>query len=147
MFFDKETIYSKRFPPIREDAVDRSFLSPAEKETSYQNFCRRMSGQTRYEPIPGQAEKAQEFIALAKEFSEEYEIDTDIRRSPYSVEVSLHFYCMAWSKDMTRRFARLFNMCDNLSSFILKPEPSDFTLILELDTHKFYLSDMLINDF
>ena len=106
-----------------------------------------MSGQTRYEPIPGQAEKAQEFIALAKEFSEEYEIDIDIRRSPYSVEVSLHFYCMAWSKDMTRRFARLFNMCDNLSSFILKPEPSDFTLILELDTHKFYLSDMLINDF
>ena len=48
---------------------------------------------------------------------------------------------------MTRQFAQLFNMCDNLSSFILKSEPSDFTLVLEVHTHKFYLSGIVVNEF
>ena len=47
--------------------------------------------------------------------------------------------------NMTRQFAQLFNMCDNLSSYILKLEPSDFTLVLKLDTHKRYLAGKLID--
>ena len=38
-------------------------------------------------------------------------------------------------------------MCDNLSSFILKSELSDFTLVLEVHTHKFYLSGIVVNEF
>ena len=71
----------------------------------------------------------------------------DISRSPYSVNVSLHLYCSAFSKGMMRQFAQLFNMCDDLSSFMLKSEPSDFTLILEVHTHKFYRSAIVMNKF
>ena len=66
--------------------------------------------------------------------------------APYSITVSLHVYCSACSKGMTCQFARLFNMCDNLYSYILKSEPSDFTLILKINTHIFYLSGMVMNE-
>ena len=153
MIFKEELIYSKRYPPAEEELEKFSadptmpVITPERRETSYREFCARMNSEPRLEPVPGQEEKAREFIALAKRFSEEYEVDIDIRRSPYSITVSLHFYCSACSKGMTRQFARLFNMCDNLYSYILKSEPSDFTLILKINTHKFYLSDMVMNEF
>lgn len=153
MIFDEETIYSKRYPSaeaeLEEFSADTTMpvITPEQRETAYQKFRSRMNSKPHYEPIPGREEKAQEFIEQAKSFSEDNEIDIDIRQLPYAVEVCLHFYCAAWSKDMTHQFAQLFNLCDNLSSFILKSEPSDFTLILGMDTHDCYLSDELVNDF
>ena len=152
MFFEAETIYSKRYPSAEMKIKNFSANAPPvftaeQRDASFQKFCKRMNSEPRLEPIPGQEEKARKFIALAKKFSEEYEVDIDIRRSPYSVTASLHFYCSACSKNMTRKFARLFNMCDNLYSYILKSEPSDFTLILKIKTHKFYLSDAVLNEF
>ena len=153
MFFDKELIYSKRYPSPTEELERLStrgiqlLLSQKEVKESFQSFLSLMNGETRCEPIPGREEKAQEFITLAREFSEEYEIDADIRRVSCSVEVCLHFYCGSYGKDMTRQFARLFNLCDNLSSFVLKSEPADFTLILEMRTHKVYRSGVLMNDY
>ena len=153
MFFEREVIYSKRYPPAEEElekfSADSTLpvITPQQVETSFKDFCSRMNSEPHFEPIPGKEEKAQEFIELAKKFSEDHEVDIDIRRSPYSIEASLHFYCTAYSKGMTRQFAQLFNMCDNLSSFTVKSEPSDFTLVLELDTHIFYLSDMVMNEF
>ena len=153
MFFDKELIYSKRYPTPTEELKKLSaggtqpVLSQEEIKESFQNFWNLMCGETRCDPIPGREEKAQEFITLARKFSEEYEVDADIRRTPYSVEACLHFYCGTYRKEMTRQFARIINLCDNLSSFMPKTEPSDFTLILEVHTHKFYRSGMLMNDF
>lgn len=153
MFFKEETIYSKRFPLAEEEiemySADTTLpvIISEQSEASYKRFLKRINTEPQAEPIPGQEEKAQKFIDLAKEFSEEYEVDIDINRSPYSVSVSLHFYCAAYSKSMTRQLARLFNMCDSLSSFILKTEPSDFTLILKMNTHKFYPPDMVLNEF
>ena len=153
MIYEEELIYSKRYPPAEEElekfSADPTLpaITPEQRETSYREFCARVNSEPRLEPIPGQEEKAREFIALAKKFSEEHEADIDIRRSPYSVEVCLHLYCTAYSKGMTRQFAQLFNMCDNLSSFIPKSGPSDFTLVLEVHTHKFYLSDIVMNEF
>ena len=153
MFFEREVIYSKRYPPAEEELEKFSadptmpVITPEQREASYREFCRRMNSEPRYEPIPGQEEKAQELMARAKEFSEDHEVDIDISRSPHSVEVSLHLYCTAYSKDMTRQFAQLFHLCDNLSSHILKLEPSDYTLVFQVHTHKFYLSDIVIDDF
>ena len=153
MIFEEELIYSKRYPPAEEELEKFSadptmpVITPEQSETSCREFCARMNSEPRLEPISGQEEKAREFIALAKKFSEEHEVDIDIRRLPHSVNVSLHFYCAAYSKAMTRQFAQLFNMCDNLSSFIIKSELSDFTLVLEVHTHKLYLSDIVMNEF
>ena len=153
MIGDEELIYSKRYPSAEEEletflaSTTQPVTTPEEKEASFQEFWRQMNTEPQAEPIPGQEEKAQDFIDLAKELSEEYEVDTDISRSPYRVDISLHFYCAAYSKTMTSQFAQLLSMCDCLSSFILKSEPSDFTLVLAMNTHKFLPSFTVLNDF
>ena len=101
MIFEEETIYSKRYPSADKEFETYSadamlpVITPEQREASYKRFCERMNTEPQAEPIPGQEEKALEFIDLAKEFSEEYEVDIDIIRSPYSVSISLHFYCTA----------------------------------------------------
>lgn len=151
MFFEEKLIYTKRylsaeeeFAQIEADAT-LPVISPEQKEKSWQELCRRMNSELDLEPIPGREEIAQEFIALAKKFSEDHEVDMDISQLPTSVDVSLHIYCSVWSKDMTSQFAKLLKLCDNLFSFIRKSEPSDFTLVLKLDTHRSSLDDILID--
>ena len=153
MIGDGELIYSKRYPSAEEEletflaSTTLPVATPEEKEASFQEFWSQMNTEPQAEPIPGQEEKAQEFIDLAKEFSEEYEVDIDIKRSPYRVDISLHFYCAACSKTMTSQFAQLLSMCDCLSSFILTTEPSDFTLVLTMNTHKFLPPFTVLNEF
>ena len=153
MIYEEELIYSKRYPSAEEEFEKITanptlpVITPEQREASYREFCRRINTEPQAEPIPGQEEKAREFIDLAKEFSEEYEVDIDISRSPYSVNISLRFYCAAYSKSMTSQFAQLLNMCDCLSSTTPKSEPSDFTLTLKMNTHKFYPPDMVLNEF
>lgn len=143
MYFDKEMFYYKRYPSVMGKLA---FISRTEQKAAIQYLCNSMGSEPYYEPIPEREEKTQEFIALVKKFSEEYEIDIDISRTPYSVEASLHLYCGNCNKNVTRQFVQLFSMCDNLSISVPKSEPSDFTLVLKCDTHKFYLSGMLMND-
>ena len=85
MIFEEELIYSKRYPPAEEELEKFSadptlpVITPEQGEASYRKFCARVNSEPHYEPIPDQEEKAQEFIALAKKFSEEHEVDIDIR--------------------------------------------------------------------
>lgn len=140
---DKTVIYSKRYLPDQETVQEMNCDMPQTEEeraatqASWNKFCRRLQERV-YIPIPGREELSQQFIALAKELSQVYELDIDILKGPYSVEVNLHFYCAFYPDDMTRRFAKLFSMCDTFSSYILKSEPSDFTLSLDFHTHKCY---------
>lgn len=151
MLIEEKTIYSKRYPPPEDEleilSADMALpvISDQKTQSAYQNFRRLIDQEPQYEPIPGREEKAQEFIALAKKFSEEHEIDIDIEQTPYSVETSLHLYCTAYPKAMTRQIAQLLSLCDNLFSYLRPSEPSDFTLVLKLDTHKRYLAGKLID--
>ena len=74
MIFEEELIYSKRYPSAEEElekfsADPMPVITPEQREASYREFCARMNSEPRLEPIPGQEEKAREFIALAKKFS------------------------------------------------------------------------------
>ena len=92
--------------------------------------------ETVYQPIPERQRLAQKFIAMAKDLSEAYDIDIDIRQKEYFIEVNLHLYCASYPGELTKMFARLFDMCDRFSSFIHTTEPSDFTLSLDFFTHE-----------
>ena len=114
MIYEEELIYSKRYPSAEEE-FEKIFadatlptITPEQIEASYQEFSRQMNTEPQAEPIPGQEEKAQGFIDLAKEFAEEYEVDIDISRSPCSVNISLHFYCAAYYRLVRGQFASIY---------------------------------------
>ena len=135
-------IASMRYPPAEEE-MERLLAEkpvgddeegiPVEK--ALEQFWQRQK-EVRYVRIPRRRKKQERFIRLAKELSKEFQIDMDIRKRPYFIEVDLHFYCAVYPERLARRFAQLFRLCDRFSSFVLSKEPWDFTLSLELDTHK-----------
>lgn len=150
MFEDEKVIYTKRYPSPRKkleksDAETTTPVTEGDIEAAYQKYLRIVNGERRYEPIPGRKEKSRRFIALAKEFSEEYKIGIDIRQTAYAIEVKLHMYFSVYRADMTRKFAELLTMCDRLSSSVLPIDPSDFILYLDFYTHRYYLSGELMN--
>lgn len=136
---EEQVLYSKRYPSVQQE-MGQLIEGPLpsdwkSSEESLQEFWRHME-ETVYHPIPGRQEQGQKFIATAKELSEAYGIDLDIRQKEYFIEVNLHLYCASYSDELTKMFAQLFNMCDRFSSFILTTEPSDFTLSLDFFTHE-----------
>ena len=136
---EEQVIYSKRYPSAQQEM--QQFIGGAlpndckSSEEALQDFRRRME-ETVYQPIPERQRLAQKFIAMAKDLSEAYDIDIDIRQKEYFIEVNLHLYCASYPGELTKMFARLFDMCDRFSSFILTKEPSDFTLSLDFFTHE-----------
>ena len=136
---EKQMLYSKRYPPVQQEMqqfIEGSLPSDCKSsEESLQEFWRHME-ETVYQPIPERRELGQKFIAMAKELSEAYDIDIDIRQKEYFIEVNLHLYYASYPGELTKMFARLFDMCDRFSSFILTTEPSDFTLSLDFFTHE-----------
>ena len=136
---EEQMFYSKRYPPVQQEMqqfIEGSLPSDCKSsEESLQEFWRHME-ETVYQPIPERQELGKKFIAMAKELSEAYDIDIDIRQKGYFIEVNLHLYCTSYPSELTKMFARLFGMCDRFSSFILTTEPSDFTLSLDFFTHE-----------
>lgn len=136
---EEQMLYSKRYPPVQREI--HQFIGGSlpcdckSSEEALQKFRRHME-ETVYQPIPGRQELGQKFIAMAKELSEAYDIDIDIRQKEYFIEVNLHLYCASYPGELTKMFAQLFDMCDRFSSFILTTEPSDFTLSLDFFTHE-----------
>jgi hypothetical protein len=147
---ESRKIYSKRYLPDPEikELMDRPQTEEERKEVeqSFTEFMRRIDEESVFVLMPDRIEKSRRFIELAKELSQRYEVSMDIWEKTYFIQVDLHLCCASYPGPMTRQFAELFNMCDKFSSFILKNEPSDFTLCLDFYTHEYYLSGVLMND-
>lgn len=143
MFEDEEVIYTKRYPSPRDEikkAVAEESVANEGVEAAYQRFLDYMDGKRHYMPIPGRKEESQRFIALAKGFSEEYEIGVDIRQTAYAVEVRLYMDSSTYLSDMTRRFGELIAMCDRFSLRTFLTGQFDVVFHLDFYTHKHYLS-------
>ena len=128
-------VYSKRYPPAPETMeIIHTQQSAEERATTKKSFNEFL-----------RIDRGKHFVALAIELSKKYEIDIDIWQKSYFIEVNLHLFCSSYPSELTRYIAELFTLCDRFCSFIFPQEPSDFTLSLEFDTHKYYLSGKLIN--
>ena len=140
MNMKEQMLYSKRYPSAQQEMERIMSEEPTPTaRKSDEEFLKELwqhMDETVYKPIPERQEQGQRFITLAKELSEAYEIDIDIRQKEYFIEVNLHMYCSYYPGELTRMFAKLFSMCDRFCSFILTTEPSDFTLSLDLFTHE-----------
>lgn len=136
---EEQMLYSRRYPLVQRE-IEQLIEEPLpddwkSSQESLHEFWRHME-EIIYRPIPERQEQGQKFIVMAKELSEAYGIDIDIRQKKYFIEVNLHLYCASYPDELTKMFARLFGMCDRFSSFILTTEPSDFTLSLDFFTHE-----------
>lgn len=140
MLAEGEIIYSKRYfhkeriAQILQRSQTEKDIEKTEKALA--RFKQRFQKNQVYILLPERQKKGKRFVALAKEFSQRYEVDIDIKKKPFLLEVSLHLYCATYPENMTHRLSDLLHMCDRSHAVILLSEESNYTLILDLYTHK-----------
>ena len=140
MLEEGQILYTKRYPHGegigQMEGSAHHATGMRETEKALERFKQRLKMECVYIPLPGQQRNGERFIALAKGLSQRYEIDIDIKKKRYLLEVSLHLYCAAYPADMTHRLSELLSLCDRSHVMIHAFETSDYTLMLDLYTHK-----------
>ncbi len=118
---EEKLYHSERLP-----ADPTKFLEMIEKETSH------VPDMTRFR-------KADEFISMARRFSEKYRIETEIHRKPPMVSVWLFFRDEVLDSGMKKDYIRLIDLADEME-WIPKPQSMtdrcDYAVVLKYMTHR-----------
>lgn len=134
-------IYSKRFPAVALDELEQEISENAKTEKtaslpSSKDFIEQLQKNRVFVLRPDKVKESQRFIALAKEFSEVYEIDMDIEEHDFFVLVDMYLYCSSYADESKQMLSTLLNMADEISFFTVKTEPSDILISLTYSTHE-----------
>lgn len=122
---EEKPYHSERLP-----ADPTKFLEMIEKETSH------VPDMTRFR-------KADEFISMARRFSEQYGIEAEIHRKPPMVSVWLLFRDEVLDSGMKKDYIRLIDLADEME-WIPKPQSMtdrcDYAVVLKYMTHRTYVN-------
>ncbi len=114
VFEEGELLYSKRYSHRKsiEKLLQRSITEAEMEETekALAQFKKRLQKERVYIQLPERQKKGNRFIAIAKEFSKRYQVDIDIKRKSFFIEVSLHLYCATYPANMTHRLSELLRL-------------------------------------
>lgn len=114
VFEEGELLYSKRYSHRKsiEKLLQRSITEAEMEETekALAQFKKRLQKERVYIQLPERQKKGNRFIAIAKEFSKRHQVDIDIKRKSFFIEVSLHLYCATYPANMTHRLSELLRL-------------------------------------
>lgn len=120
----------KPYNSERLPADPMKFLETIEKEISH------VPDMTRFR-------KADEFVSMARRFSEKYGIEAEIYRKPPAVSVWLLFRDEVLDSGMKKDFIRLIDFADE-TEWIPKPQSMtdrcDYAVVLKYMTHRTYVN-------
>lgn len=144
-------IYEKHYPhPTLEEELKEleEYQRELEKDPDYKpepaktfdEFYQDMMDNRTIIPIPEKIEKADEFIKLAIEVSELYELDIKISKTDSSIEVDYSFDSVG---DMAYLIS-VFRKADSIS-FITGIYGFEITISLDYYTHAVYNKDRLVH--
>lgn len=144
-------IFSKRFPKITQDMlnefedVSKSDNADTDFPKTGEEFISYMEENTKYIFNEERAKHKDEFIALVKELSENYEIDTDLYEVVYGYIAYLHWdfaICNGYLKEL---FAKMVTLCDSFDLFNPDDESYDCLMSFEFCTHDKYFKGRKID--
>lgn len=140
-------IYSKRFPKNERTGLcmktgEDAMKGPPSLTTLLrgQNIIRSIKKNSVYLFRADKMEECQRFIDLAKEFSQDYKISTEIEKYDFYVSVTLDFPCGVYVGECKRRLSELMNLCDRIALFPSPDEPFLLSFTLDYYTHDCYIS-------
>ncbi len=128
-------IYRKEYPrrsPLQ--MLKMSEQTNSDRKThcniTFDELVNRITKDVTFVPLPERVESSKEFIRLAIEVSEIYEISVKIERSAASITVEYYFNCGGcW-----REINRVFGMADEIA-FFTDTDGFDITVVLDYFTH------------
>ena len=106
-------------------------------------FLEMIENEISHVPDMTRFRKADEFISMARRFSEKYRIETEIHRKPPMVSVWLLFRDEVLDSGMKKDYIRLIDLADEME-WIPKPQSMtdrcDYAVVLKYMTHRTYVN-------
>lgn len=130
-----EVLYEKRYPRtdlvVDYDQVETDkAVAPNESNHSFEEMLKRFYADTTYVLIPDRVKASEDFVRVAIEVSELYELDTKITRHLDHISVDYSFDCGGGMRDINH----VFGMADQFS-FFKNINGRDITVSLDFFTH------------
>ena len=131
----KEIIYEKRYPRIdltaaMKEIEEEKVEAPNEPVPSFDEIMQKIALNTTLVLMPERIKASEEFIRIAKEVSELYELDTRIERHFDHISVTYSFDCGGGMSYINQ----VFGMADQFS-FFTNIYGRDITISLDYFTH------------
>lgn len=130
-----EIVYEKKYPRIdpmeemKQTELDMAD-EPKEPTPSFEEIMQKIQENTTYVLMPERIKASEDFIRVAIEVSELYELDTKIERHFDHISVDYSFNCCGGLRDINR----VIGMADQ-SSFFKDIIGWDITISLDFFTH------------
>ncbi len=144
-FLDSQIIYRTKYPrrsPLQMMKMSQQKASNVETHPSltFDELINRISANVTFTPLPERVETSKEFIRLAIEVSEIYEIDVKIERGADRITVEYYLN----SGGGWREINRVFGMADEIA-FFKDTDGFDITVVLDYFTHATVRRGKVIN--
>ncbi|NBI65998.1 hypothetical protein D1646_04060 [Pseudoflavonifractor sp. 60] len=141
--FESEVIFSKSFPKLNVDELGDVELKGYEadlelKKVDASSFLENFNKKFVYIPRPDAEQRAKEFISYAIELCNDFEIDTEISRTEYSIDVSMNIGFGWFGGHIKRELDKLIGMADDVSTFTRKDDSDALIIVASYYTHDRY---------
>lgn len=90
------------------------------------------------QPKPDAEKKAELFISLAMEMCRKFEIDTEIIKREYEIDVTMDLDNGWYGGDIKRAFSALLRLADDFTLTCNKSEPDYVRVSMSYHTHNLY---------
>ena len=146
--FGKEVIFSRSFPKLNIDKLGDVDLKGYEadlelKKVGASSFMEKLENFHKkhvYIPRADAEQRSKEFISYATKICLEHEIDTEISRHKYSIEVSMNIGFGWFGGHVKRELDKLIGMADDISTFGRKDDPDALIIVMSYLTHDRYVN-------
>lgn len=144
--FESKVIFLQKFPDAHPEAMlkkaeELSRAVPADQKIPippFEDLLRKMEEEYTYKPKPDAEKAALAFISLAIAVCRNFEIDTEITRREYEINVTMDLDYGWYAGDIKRPFAALLNLADEFSLTCNKSEPDCVRVSMAYHTHDLY---------
>lgn len=144
--FEDKVIFSKKFPDARPEAVLKKAEElcravPADQRLPVPPF-EDMMGQIRekyaYKSKPGAEKRSVMFVSLAKAVCGDFEIDTEITKKKYEIDVTMDLDYGWYGGNIKRALDALLKLADDFNLTCNQNRPDCVRLSMSYHTHNLY---------
>ena len=141
--FEKEVIFSMSFPKVDVSEIDEETQKILEAVSETRSPAPRTAKEMlehyykkyAYTPRAGAEQRTKEIISCATKICKDYEIDTEITKEKYWVNVSMNIGFGWFGGSIKRALGKLIGMADDISTFSRKSDPDALVIVMTYYTH------------
>lgn len=147
--FEDKVIFSQKFPDSYPEAMlkkaeELSRAVPADQKIPippFGNLLKQLKEQYTYKPKPDADKTSVIFVSLAKAVCTDFEIDMEITRRQYEIDVTMDLDYGWYARDIKRAIAAVLRLADDFNLTCNQNRPECVCISMAYHTHNLYFNE------